>query len=221
MKIYVLTVGNEQRIARIAQQLKDVEYELIYSESEEELKEYNEKYSERQLRFNTRNLGLGEMGAWRIHVRAWEKVAKQDCPCLIFEDNALIHSGLAEKLPQILEDTRDYGMISFAEHPRRSAQDIPYEINRWALPLYMYGVTPFYADRALARVEKLGYTFAVDGWLRREKLTQFKVFAASYKLASRTPRSKLDSYAQKNIPKKSYKVLHILHRIFNKVKYWT
>jgi len=221
MKIYVLTVGNEQRLARIAQQLKDVEYELIYSESEEELKEYNQRHSERQLKFTTRNLSLGEMGAWRIHVRAWEKVVQSECPCLIIEDNALIHSGLSERLPQILEDTRNYGMISFAEHPRRSAQTSPYEINRWALPLYMYGVTPFYADRALARVKKLGYTFAVDGWLRRKKLTQFKVFASSYKLASRTPRSMLGSFAQKNIPKKSYRLPHVFHRIINKIKYRT
>lgn len=221
MKIYVLTVGNEQRLERIAKQLEGIDYELIYSESEEELKEYNKKYAERQLKFNTRTLGLGEMGAWRIHVRAWEKVAEHGSPCLIFEDNALIHSGLAEKLPQILEDTRNYGMISFAEHPRRSATNAPYEINRWALMLYMYGVTPFYADRALARVDKLGYTFAVDGWLRRVKLTQFKVFAAPYKMASRTPRSKLGSYAQKNIPKKSYKITHIFHRIVNKIKYRT
>ncbi|GAA6172161.1 hypothetical protein NBRC116592_18310 [Colwellia sp. KU-HH00111] len=221
MKIYVLTVGNEQRLAHIAKQLQDVEYELIYSESEEQLKEYNQTYAQRQLRFTTRTLGLGEMGAWRIHVRAWEKVAQNECPCLLIEDNALIHSNLVERLPQILEDTQNYGMISFAEHPRRSAETSPYEVNRWGLPLYMYGVTPFYADRALARVNKLGYTFAVDSWLRRKKITQFKVFAAPYKIASRTPRSLLSSYAQKNIPKKSYKLSHMLHRIVNKIKYRT
>jgi len=221
MKIYVLTVGNEQRIARIAEQLKGIDYELIYSEPEDTLKEFNQQYAERQLKFNSRTLGLGEMGAWRIHVRAWEKVAEQNCPCLIFEDNALIYSGLVEKLPQIISDIQDYGMISFAEHPRRNAEAVPYEITRWALALYMYGVTPFYADRVLSRVDKLGYTFPVDGWVRRKKLTQFKVFASSYKLASRTPRRKLGSYAQKNIPKKTYKITHILHRIFNKIKYRT
>ena len=125
MKIYVLTVGNEQRLAHIAKQLQDVEYELIYSESEEQLKEYNQTYAQRQLRFTTRTLGLGEMGAWRIHVRAWEKVAQNECPCLLIEDNALIHSNLVERLPQILEDTQNYGMISFAEHPRRSAETSP------------------------------------------------------------------------------------------------
>lgn len=221
MKIYVFTVGSEERLTRITQQLTGVDDELIYSESGEELASQNKKYGERQLQFNTITLGLGEMGAWRIHVRAWEKVAAQQAPCLIIEDNALIHNGLAENLPQMLEDTRDYGMISFAEHPRRNAEAVHYEINRWALPLYMYGVTTYYAGRVLARVEKLGYTFAIDGWLRRKKLTQFKVFAASYKFASRAPRSMLGSYAQKNIPKKSYKIKHVMQRIINKINYRT
>lgn len=221
MKIYVLTVGDEQRLAHIAQQLENIDYELIYSESTEELQAYNDKYAERQLRFNSRKLGLGEMGAWRIHARAWEKVTEQDAACLIIEDNAFIHPGLTEKLPQIISDTQNYGMISFAEHPRRNAEQVPYLISRWGLPLYMYGVTPFYADRALTRVEKLGYTFPVDGWLRRRKLPQFKVFASSYKLASRTPRRLLSSYAQKNIPKKSYKLTYVMHRLINKIKYRT
>jgi uridine phosphorylase len=35
MKIYVLTVGDQERLDLIAQQLGNIEFELIYSESEE------------------------------------------------------------------------------------------------------------------------------------------------------------------------------------------
>jgi GR25 family glycosyltransferase involved in LPS biosynthesis len=219
MKIYVLTVGDQQRLDLIAQQLGNIEYELIYSESEEVLTEYNKTYSDRQLKFNSRTLGLGEMGAWRIHVRAWEEIAKQECPCLIFEDNALISPDLAEHIPQIMSDIRDYGMISFAEHPKRSIEAMPYQITRWNLPLYMYGVTPFYADCILSRIDKFGYTFPIDSWIRKGKLTHMRVFSTSYKLASRRPRKVLGSYAQKNIPKKSYKITDVLYRLYNKIKY--
>lgn len=194
MKIYVLTVGDQERLDLIAQQLRNIEYELIYSESEETLNEYNKKYSDRQLKFTSRTLGLGEMGAWRIHVRAWEKIAQQECPCLIFEDNALISTDFAEKLGQIKSDIRDYGMISFAEHPKRNVEAVPYEITRWNLPLYMYGVTPFYADAILSRVDKLGYSFPIDGWVRKRKITHIRVFATSYKLASRRPRRVLGMF---------------------------
>jgi len=217
----VLTVGNEQRLARIAEQLNGIEYELIYSETKEELGELNQQYAHRQLNFFTRKLSLGEMGAWRIHVRAWEKVTEQETACLIFEDNALIHSDLAEKLPQILADTRDYGMISFSEHTKRSTSATHSEITRWNVPLYMYGITPFYADSLLSRIDKLGYSFPVDSWLRRIKLSQVRIFSSSYKLASRTPRRVLGTFAQNNIPKKSYKITYLLHRIINKIKYRT
>jgi GR25 family glycosyltransferase involved in LPS biosynthesis len=83
------------------------------------LNEYNKKYSDRQLKFTSRTLGLGEMGAWRIHVRAWEKIAQQECPCLIFEDNALISTDLAEKLGQIKSEIRDYGMISHSQSTQK------------------------------------------------------------------------------------------------------
>jgi hypothetical protein len=75
----------------------------------------------------------------------------------------------------------------------------------------MYGVTPFYADAILSRVDKLGYSFPIDGWVRKRKITHIRVFATSYKLASRRPRRVLGSYVQKNIPKKSYKITYLLH----------
>ena len=202
-------------------QLEGIEYELIHSEPEELLKEYNNKYSERQLKFSSRTLSLGEMGAWRIHARAWGKVIEQNVPCLIFEDNALVYPDLIEKLPQIMEDIRDYGLISFTEHMKRSASTSPYRITRWNFGLHMYGITPFYADGILTRVEKLGYNFPIDSWLRRMKLAQIRVFSSSYKLASRTPRKVLGTFAQNNIPKKSYKITHVFHRLLNKIKYRT
>ena len=219
MKVYVLTVGNEERLNLIAKQLKNIDYELIYSESEEVLADFNDKLAKRQLQFSSRKLSLGEMGAWRIHVRAWEEVVKQEVPCLIFEDNAFIYPEVTEMLPQIMADIRDYGMISFTEHMKRSTSTSPYLVTKWHFGMHMYGITPFYADAILTRVEKLGYTFPVDSWLRRIKLAQIHVFSTPYKLAARMPRRMLGTYAQQNIPKKSYKITYVLKRIVNKVKY--
>lgn len=118
-------------------------------------------------------------------------------------------------------DIRDYGLISFTEHMKRSASTSPYRITKWNLGLHMYGITPFYADAILTRIEKLGYTFPIDSWLRRMKLAQIRVFSSSYKLASRTPRRMLGTYAQQNIPKRSYKITDIFNRLINKIKYRT
>ena len=219
MKVYVLTVGNEERLKLIAKQLKNIDYELIYSESEEILADFNNKFAKRQLEFSSRQLSLGEMGAWRVHVRAWQEAAKQEVPCLIFEDNAFIYPEVFEMLPQIMADIRDYGMISFTEHMKRSTSTSPYRITKWNFGMHMYGITPFYADGILTRIDKLGYTFPVDSWLRRIKLSQIHVFSTPYKLAARMPRRMLGTYAQQNIPKKSYKITHVLKRIVNKVKY--
>ena len=221
MEILVLTNGGAERTAIIEKQLEGHSFSYIHSENQSQLAEFNAKYLKSQLLFSKRPLSTGEMGAWRIHVRAWEAVASKDSPCVIVEDNVLLHKIWADKKQQILEDTSNFGVVSFAEHPRRCsiATNEPYIIKSHHFPLYMYGLTPYMADILLQSVQSKGYIHPVDSWLVHPKLSKIHTFGSGYKLASRRPRIQLSSYAQKQVPKKSRNLFYVLASKINQLTY--
>lgn len=72
----------------MCQLLKGVNFEFVESLDTEDLKELEAKYARKSLRFRKKALMLGELGAFKTHAMAWERIAKSGEAGIIIEDSA-------------------------------------------------------------------------------------------------------------------------------------
>ncbi len=219
MKIYVLTTGNKDRMSMMERQLNklNLKFEFIYSESIENLEAENSTYGERQLSFKSRKLSTGQFGAWKAHTSAWNRVVNDLEPAVVIEDNALIHQDMV--LDLIKEETIKLGMVSFSETGWRESATEAFIKTHGFFPLYIYGITPYFADMLLSRANKTGYSMQIDTWITKRLLSGVSPFCSSTVIGSRMPRKSIATIAQKDLPKKTKSIKYKIIRMLNKRKY--
>jgi glycosyl transferase family 25 len=215
--IYIITNGDKDRKQRISSQLDGYDFSFISPPPQSELKEENHSFLSRQLSFKSRGLSVGQFAAWKAHYMVWEKIRDSMKPALIIEDNALIHEKF--DLSLLKREIINYGVISFSETGMREVSGSPFIKRKGFLPLYSYGVSPYFADMLVNRANKNGFSIQVDTWLTKPKLCGTHSFCSNFVISSRTPRFILDSIAQKDIPKKSNNLYYAFLRWKNKRKY--
>lgn len=219
MKIYVLTTGNKDRMSMMERQLNslNLKFEFIYSESIENLETENLAYGDRQLSFKSRKLSTGQFGAWKAHTSAWNRVVNDLEPAIVIEDNALIHQKIV--LNVIKCETIKLGMVSFSETGWRESATEPFIKTHGFFPLYIYGITPYFADMLLSRANKTGYSMQIDTWITKRLLSGISPFCSNTVIGSRMPRKSIATIAQKDLPKKAKSIKYKIIRMLNKRKY--
>lgn len=109
MKTYVISLSNSGRRPKITERLKKagLTFDFIDAinkdkfEATSKLSNYDEKgvfgrYG--------RQLTPAEIACFNSHIKTWEVVAQQDCPCIILEDDALFNYKVLSNLIEALSD---------------------------------------------------------------------------------------------------------------------
>ncbi|MCS0046850.1 glycosyltransferase family 25 protein [Vibrio antiquarius] len=221
IKIYVLTTMNKERVEFMKKLLKDVNFEFVESLGTEALKELEAKYARKSLRFRKKALMLGELGAFKTHAMAWERIAKSGEAGIIIEDSAdFVRDASILLSDEVRNQINNCGLISFTDyeyklHPNRPTlfRDIPL---RKAFPIRCYGITPHRANVLLSMLNKTGMVLPVDRWMGTPKLSGLFGFVSNIGVAIRRNTT---SIANVRRGKASYNPLNLIFRAINKHKY--
>ncbi|MGO1717655.1 MAG: glycosyltransferase family 25 protein [Halomonas sp.] len=87
ISIYVITTGDSERVSRINEFLFSLDFEFVQSDCLEELKILEERYKKISHRFRQKAIMSGEIGAFKTHAQAWERIIQSNKPGIIIEDN--------------------------------------------------------------------------------------------------------------------------------------
>lgn len=85
--IYVITTGDAQRSKRIENLLEAIKFNYVYSDSIDDLNFLAKGHKKKSHRFRQKAIMAGEVGAFKTHAAAWEKIIQSNKPLIIIEDN--------------------------------------------------------------------------------------------------------------------------------------
>ena len=100
-------------------------------------------------KFNNRKLTYGEIGCALSHVKAWEKIAQQDEPVLILEDDAIFLENYDEEYYDSL--TKDYNLI-YLDRNEQSPEDVTSIDDKLEVPVYPYNTTSYIVTPEAAKI---------------------------------------------------------------------
>ncbi|WP_240492701.1 glycosyltransferase family 25 protein [Vibrio sp. ZF57] len=176
LKIFVITTGNEERINNIQNYLKGMDFEFVYSDSYEELLKLEKAYEAYSHQFRQKAIMAGEIGCFKTHSQAWEKVVEHGKPAIIIEDNI----EFIESASRLLEDDalkyiRECGLVNFINFSYILEPSKPFKISdikeKKPFPTICYGVTPLRSRDLLSRMKKTAYAVPIDKWLSIPKMS--------------------------------------------------
>lgn len=78
ISIYVITTGDSERVSRINEFLFSLDFEFVQSDCLEELKILEERYKKISHRFRQKAIMSGEIGAFKTHAQAWERIIQSN-----------------------------------------------------------------------------------------------------------------------------------------------
>ncbi|HHK8450508.1 TPA: glycosyltransferase family 25 protein [Vibrio parahaemolyticus] len=222
IKIYVLTTMNKERMLFMCQLLKRINFEFVESLGTEALKELEAKYARKSLRFRKKALMLGELGAFKTHAMAWERIAKSGEAGIIIEDSAdFVRDASILLSNEVRNQINNCGLVSFTDYEYKLHSDRPTLFSdiplRKAFPIRCYGITPHRAHLLLSALDKSGMVMPVDHWLATPKLSGLFGFVSNIGVAIR--RHGVTSIANVRRDKTSYNPLNLIFRAINKHKY--
>ncbi|NAW54793.1 hypothetical protein CAG67_12715 [Vibrio sp. V41_P2S12T139] len=126
IKIYVLTTMNKERVEFMKQLLKDVNFEFVESLGTEALKELEAKYARKSLRYRKKALILGELGAFKTHAMAWERIVKSGEAGIIIEDSAdFVRDASILLSDEVRNQIKNCGLVSFTDYEYKLHPDRP------------------------------------------------------------------------------------------------
>lgn len=222
IKIYVITTQNPERVDRINQYLSGLNFEFVESDSFEKLTKLEKQYKSYSQKFRQKAIMAGEIGAFKTHSQAWEKVLKEQEPSLIIEDNIEFLTDPKELMSEdILEKIRICGLLSFSDISYKLFPDKPFLVSalpdQKPLPIICYGITPERAQDLLTAFKKTAYSMPIDKWLSIPKLCRCYGFINHKSYAKR--KTGLASIANKKKGVKNLSILNFFCWILNKKKY--
>lgn len=220
--LYVITTGNAERISRIKRILSGIEFEFVYSEKIEDLFDLELKYKKESHRFRQKAIMAGEIGAFKTHAKAWEKIIESNKKSIIIEDNI---DFIKEPSDLINEEVSCWidscGLISFTDFPYKYYPNRPFVISlvpeKKPLPIVCYGVTPARALNLLNAMKKNPYVMPIDKWLSIPKLCGCYSYISHVSFARRKPE--LSSIANSKKGKKTFNPVNVIFWAINKKKY--
>lgn len=220
--IYVITTGDEQRSKRVEKSLETINFNYVHSTSIDELNVLAKEYMKKSHKFRQKAIMAGEVGAFKTHAAAWEKIIQSNKPSIILEDNIHFIKDPKKLFNQdIINQIESCGLISFTDFAYKKLPYQPFLISsineKKPLPIVCYGITPERAFNLISAMKKTAYVMPVDKWLSIPKLCGCYAFVSHITIAKRDPL--LTSIANKKKGKKAKNPICVLYWAFNKIKY--
>lgn len=220
--IYVITTGDEQRSKRVEKSLETINFNYVHSTSIDELNVLAKEYRKKSHKFRQKAIMAGEVGAFKTHAAAWEKIIQSNKPSIILEDNIHFIKDPKKLFNQdIINQIESCGLISFTDFAYKKLPYQPFLISsineKKPLPIVCYGITPERAFNLISAMKKTAYVMPVDKWLSIPKLCGCYAFVSHITIAKRDPL--LTSIANKKKGKKAKNPICVLYWAFNKIKY--
>ncbi len=222
LKIFVITTGDAERVSRIKKYLKDIDFEFIYSDSYDVLIGLEKKYQSYSHKFRQKAIMAGEIGCFKTHSKAWERIVELGQPSVIIEDNIEFIDDVCKLSSQdTLEYVQTYGLVNFTSFSYLLDPKKPFKISdvkeKRPFPTVCYGVTPLRANDLLKYMKKTPYSLPIDKWLSIPKLSGCYGYISPLAFAKR--QDSLKSIANKRKGKKTINPINFIYRAVNKVKY--
>lgn len=220
--IYVITTGDAQRSKRIENLLEAIKFNYVYSDSIDDLNFLAKEHKKKSHKFRQKAIMAGEVGAFKTHAAAWEKIIQSNKPSIIIEDN--IHFIKDPKTlfnQEIINQIENCGLISFTDFSYKKHPYQPFLISsikeKKPLPIVCYGITPERAFNLISAMKKTAYVMPVDKWLSIPKLCGCYAFVSHITIAKRDPS--LTSIANRKKGKKAKNPICVFYWAVNKIKY--
>lgn len=222
INIYVITTGDAERIGRVKHFLSGLKFEFVQSDNLEELVVLEKRYKKISHKFRQKAIMVGEIGAFKTHSKAWERIIESKKPGIIVEDNIeFIKKPSFLMSKEVVDLVDSCGLISFSDFAYKQSCEKPYIISsvpeKKPLPIVCYGITPERAFSLIKAMNKNAYVMPVDKWLSIPKLCGCNAFVSSFSIAKR--KDGLASIANRNKGEKSINPVNVFYWVKNKIKY--
>ncbi|GAK22932.1 LOW QUALITY PROTEIN: hypothetical protein JCM19052_3544 [Vibrio sp. JCM 19052] len=220
LKVFVITTGNEERVNRIQNYLKGIDFEFVYSDSYDDLLKLEKDYESYSHKFRQKASMAGEIGCFKTHSQAWELIVASGTPAIVIEDN-IEFIGEASRLlaDDVLAYIQSCGLVNFTNFCYILDPEKPFKISdvkeKKPFPTVCYGITPLRARDLLSSMKKTAYSVPIDKWLSIPKLSGCYGYISQWRKEKITLLALLINVRGKKllIP------LIMIQRIINKVKY--
>lgn len=222
LKVFVITTGNDERVARIQNYLKGIDFEFVYSDSYDDLLNLEKEYESYSHKFRQKAIMAGEIGCFKTHSQAWEKVIAFGQPAIIIEDNIEFLEDASRLLKDdVLNYIKSCGLVNFTNFSYVLDAEKPFKVSdvkeKKPFPTVCYGIAPLRARDLLSSMKKTAYAVPIDKWLSIPKLSGCYGYISPVIIAKR--EDNLSSIANKRKGKKTFNPLNMIQRVINKVKY--
>ncbi|MDF2153941.1 glycosyltransferase family 25 protein [Vibrio sp. CAU 1672] len=222
LKVFVITTGDEERVNRVSEYLKGIDFEFVHSDSYPDLQELEKKYESYSHKFRQKAIMAGEIGCFKTHSQAWDKVIESGQPAIIIEDNIEFICSASRLLENdVLEYIRRCGLVNFTNFNYILDPDKPFKVSdvkeKKPFPTVCYGITPLRARDLRNGMKKTAYAMPIDKWLSIPKLSNCYGYISPVVVAKR--QDNLSSIANKRKGKKTFNPANMVQRVINKIKY--
>ncbi len=222
LKIFVITTGDAERVSRIKNYLKNIDFEFVYSDPYDSLLGLEKKYKNYSHKFRQKAIMAGEIGCFKTHSKAWERAVELGQPAVIIEDNIEFIEDVCKLVShETLEYIQTYGLVNFTSFSYLLDPTKPFKVSdvkeKKPFPTVCYGVTPLRAYDLLKYMRKTPYSLPIDKWLAIPKLSGCYGYISPLVFAKR--QENLKSIANKRKGKKTINPINLIYRAVNKVKY--
>ena len=222
LKVFVITTGDEERVRKVSNSLKGIDFEFVYSDSYSDLQILENKYKSFSHKFRQKAIMAGEIGCFKTHSQAWEKIVAHGEAAIVFEDNIeFIESASRLLEDDVLNYINQYGLVNFTNFSYILNAEKPFRVSdvkeNKPFPTVCYGIMPLRARDLLSSMKKTAYAMPIDKWLSIPKLSGCYGYISPIIVAKR--QENLTSIANKRKGKKTFNPLNMIQRIINKTKY--
>ena len=156
--------------------MEGIDFEFVYSDSYADLQKLEAKYESYSHGFRQKAIMAGEIGCFKTHSQAWDKIVELSCPAIVIEDNIEFIGNVSRLLENdVLDYINQYGLINFTNFCYILDPDKPFRISevkeKKPFPTICYGVTPLRARDLQNGMRKTGYALPIDKWLSIPKMS--------------------------------------------------
>jgi len=222
LKIFVITTGDEERVHKISNYLEGIDFEFVYSDSYADLQKLEAEYESYSHGFRQKAIMAGEIGCFKTHSQAWEKIVNLKCSAVVIEDNIEFIGDASRLLDSDVKNyIRQCGLVNFTNFSYILDPEKPFKVSdvkeKKPFPTVCYGITPLRARDLLGGMKKTAYALPIDKWLSIPKMSGCYGYISPIVVAKR--QENLTSIANKRKGKKTFNPINMIKRVVNKVKY--
>ncbi|MFI3277135.1 glycosyltransferase family 25 protein [Vibrio sp.] len=222
LKVFVITTGDKERVNNIKNYLEGIDFEFVYSDSYADLQKLEAQYEKYSHGFRQKAIMAGEIGCFKTHSQAWEKVIAHGKPTIVIEDNIEFIESASRLLEEdVLNYINLYGLVNFTNFSYILNAEKPFRVSdvkeSKPFPTVCYGIMPLRARDLLSSMNKTAYAMPIDKWLSIPKLSGCYGYISPVVVAKR--QENLTSIANKRKGKKTFNPINMVKRVANKVKY--